>query len=362
MFAKIFIKPVGFSCNISCKYCYNNVNSCRTAPSHSVMNLDTFALIIKSLLPYMGEKFQIVYHGGEPMLAGQQFYFRTTELLKNIVKGKLVKQFIQTNATLVDDSWAKIFRDLEILPSTSLDGPKELHNLTRIDFNESGTYERALGGYWKLRNVVGFCGALGVINRHNWNKAAIMFHWLVENNIRTIDFLPCAPQRGFRNNDLWVTPEQASEFYIQLFDLWFTLDNPDIRIRIFYDAIKGVLGGTPKVCSYRPDGCKKYLSFDINGDAYHCGRYDVYKETCLGNIHNDGIEMIIEEKLNGHIQREITVNQEACKKCKWVESCGGGCPFLKYSERGNFKGVFSYCSTRLELFEHVKQKVLLKNG
>jgi len=360
MFTKIFIKPVDFDCNLSCEYCYNNANNYRVKPSGKIMDIGVFSEIIESIQPYLDSKIGIVYHGGEALLAGKNFYAEADNILKDILvkRGKRVDQFIQTNATMVTDEWAKLLKNLEIWPSTSLDGPKELHDKTRKGISGEGTYDSAMRGYWRLRNTVGFCGALGVINKYTWDKAQVIFRWLLDNKIRTIDFLPCSPQRGIDGDkSLSVTPEQATRFYIELFDLWFEEDDLNIRIRIFFDEIKGVLGEKPKVCSFNSNGCKVYISFDSSGDAYHCGRYDVYKETCLGNIFNDGIDYIIKEKLHGNLQKEIDENQKHCNNCRWLRSCGGGCPFLKYSVNGNFNGVYSYCETRIKLFEHVEKRV-----
>jgi hypothetical protein len=53
---------------------------------------------------------------------------------------------IQTNGTLLDDSWAAFFRQHGFLVGLSIDGPRELHDAYRVDKGGKGSFDRVMRG------------------------------------------------------------------------------------------------------------------------------------------------------------------------------------------------------------------------
>lgn len=49
---------------------------------------------------------------------------------------------MQTNGTLIDESWAKFLSENKFLVGLSMDGPKEIHNLNRKDCYGLDTFSK----------------------------------------------------------------------------------------------------------------------------------------------------------------------------------------------------------------------------
>ena len=72
------------------------------------------------------------WQGGEPTVAGLDFFRRVVELqVKHGGRGQVVGNAFQTNGVLIDRSWAQLMADYRFLVGLSLDGPREVHEEMR---------------------------------------------------------------------------------------------------------------------------------------------------------------------------------------------------------------------------------------
>jgi len=96
------IKPVGDGCNSQCKYCYVDGNSHRI----NFMQIDDAKKIVDELMSQTDiKKIEFLWHGGEPLLRGKDFFYTIFEYQKKY-NNKQVPEYtnaIQTNLTLLDE-------------------------------------------------------------------------------------------------------------------------------------------------------------------------------------------------------------------------------------------------------------------
>lgn|GEM_PF-1669528 len=370
MFNKIFITPVGLACNLACSYCYNTTNDQRTTVTESGYSLisdEILDAIIECITPHIRNRLTVTWHGGEPLLARPSFYYRAIDRInKRLGDSVKVDYDMQTNATLVNDEWCKTFRDLSIRPSTSLDGPPGMHDANRYFPCGSGAYAQAMRGYNMLREHLGRCGVITVLNKANHNRIPELFEWVVANDIRSIDFQVCVKQQNQPDSMTALSDQESIDALTSLFDLWFAHDDPALRVRIYCDAIRGILGARPRVCSWC-GGCGSFLSFDQHGNVFLCARWHVYPETSFGNLLTDPFSLILDRRYHGALQESIQRGQRWCQDCRWLGACGGGCPFLKFSKKASCDIEYPLCGVRRHLFNHIEEQVsrhckLLKPG
>jgi len=361
MISKILITPVGMECNLQCKYCYNGSQRNSVIEPSRVISDEILYKIFTEIYSFCKDEslLDIIWHGGEPLLAGQDFYRRAIAIERECLGDKInLLNGIQTNSTLVDDSWCELFKEFDFLPSTSLDGPIFLHDQVRVDSMGIGSYDRALRGYRLIKSNGIRCGLLVVITLANVEHSKSLFQWVLDTGITTFDFLLCAEPEKRRHNKSTheVSQKQAVKFMIDLFDLWFEHDDPKINIRTFKDVLLSEMGGQPNVCSWRL-GCLKHISFDELGNVYPCARFNVFPETSFGNIMVNSLDEIMSSTRTKKIHAAIVNGTAECQDCEWQKACGSGCPFLKYAIYGKFDGKFVHCGVRQALFKHIRQRI-----
>ena len=96
----LMIKPVSSMCNMRCKYCfYADVTSHRETKSYGVMSTDTLDKLVRRAFTYAEGSVNFAFQGGEPTLAGIDFFRRFVELERRYNSRHIqVNNSIQTNA------------------------------------------------------------------------------------------------------------------------------------------------------------------------------------------------------------------------------------------------------------------------
>ena len=84
----IMIKPASSLCNMRCKYCfYHDVTDYRDVKSFGFMSNNTARNIIKKALDFAdGESISFAFQGGEPTLAGLEFFEQFVECVNSMKK------------------------------------------------------------------------------------------------------------------------------------------------------------------------------------------------------------------------------------------------------------------------------------
>ncbi len=115
---QIFAKPVGSLCNLQCNYCYYQANG------DSILRNENFRMndallenyIVQHIEATTGDIIMFSWHGGEPTLAGIDFYRKAVAFQKKyLVPGKIVVNGIQTNGTLLNNDWCKFLKEENFL-------------------------------------------------------------------------------------------------------------------------------------------------------------------------------------------------------------------------------------------------------
>ena len=141
----VMAKPVASRCNLSCTYCYySNTPHEAGLDSQTRMSDRLLESFIRQYIESSdGPVVNFVWHGGEPTLAGLEFYRRAVEFQKQYLpEGKACWNNLQTNGLLLDDPWCAFLSENGFDVGISIDGTQMLHDLHRVDHSGAGTYER----------------------------------------------------------------------------------------------------------------------------------------------------------------------------------------------------------------------------
>ena len=75
MAVSVMIKPASSKCNLRCKYCfYGDVSNNRAETDKGFMTLETAENVIKKALSFGRDSVSFTFQGGEPLLAGIDFF------------------------------------------------------------------------------------------------------------------------------------------------------------------------------------------------------------------------------------------------------------------------------------------------
>ena len=81
-----------------------------------------------------GPQVTVAWQGGEPTLMGVEFVRRAVGLVERYRRpGQTVEHTIQTNGTLLTDEWCELFKEHGFLVGISIDGPRAIHDVYRLD-------------------------------------------------------------------------------------------------------------------------------------------------------------------------------------------------------------------------------------
>src|SRR5215472_9460203 len=103
---QVVIQPTSL-CNLNCAYCY--VPNRHEA---SIMDAATLESVIEATLQsrFVADEVEFLWHAGEPLTAGLDFYARSVELIRRWNHCNIkVMNSIQTNGTLLNERWSRFF-------------------------------------------------------------------------------------------------------------------------------------------------------------------------------------------------------------------------------------------------------------
>lgn len=104
----VMLKPASSLCNLRCRYCfYCDVADLREVRSFGIMTDETMQSVLQSLERSLspGDQIAVISQGGEPMLAGLDFFRRFAARTDGWDPGISVSFALQTNGMLLDHDW-----------------------------------------------------------------------------------------------------------------------------------------------------------------------------------------------------------------------------------------------------------------
>ena len=284
----LLIKPASSNCNLRCKYCfYHSLAENRETRSYGIMDIDTLEILVKKTLEYADVTCTFAFQGGEPTLAGFEFFEKLIEFQEKYnTKGVKINNALQTNGMVIDDRWAKFLHDNNFLVGLSLDGTKDIHDMNRIDAATKGTFNRImktvdLFNKYKVEYNILFV-VISTVARHT----AKIYNFFKRKNFRYLQFIPCLdPLDEEPGGHVYsLTPDRFTTFLKTLFDLWYEDIKQDniISIRYFDNLVGMIMGYPPENCGMSGI-CRCQFVVEADGRAYPCDFY-VIDEWCLGNL------------------------------------------------------------------------------
>ena len=108
-------------CNLRCSYCHDWRSRGRPMQLGVLANLTAKALQSRDQ-----QVVNFIWHGGEPMLLGMDYFRKALALQKEFIEpGQYVINSVQTNGTLLTDDWCDFLARNKFTLGISIDGPQD---------------------------------------------------------------------------------------------------------------------------------------------------------------------------------------------------------------------------------------------
>ncbi|MFH1145806.1 MAG: radical SAM protein [bacterium] len=348
------VKPVNGLCNLSCLYCYTSelkeyVTRNRMRPEILKATIDLFS--------HDQNDIEFIWHGGEPLLAGLDFYQQVVEIQRAWEQqGKKITNFLQTNATLITPDWIRFFTENNFFVGVSLDGPKEFHDQVRRYSNGNGSYHKVMKGIDLLRQAGIFNGIICDISTVNCLFPKEIFNFFIAENIKKLKFARVKNIGHCKDvASLTISPAQYSDFMITIFDLWLELDDPDVEIRDIQSVVNLVLGGSKRECVYMGQ-CDQFVTVYSDGSIYGCDSFPKINTFHFGSV-LDGLTMVKSSLRLQSFREVMKKRKEHCRPCDWYFICKGGCAKDCYKQIDSVEPLSGVCQNLKRYFEYISAKV-----
>ena len=294
----VLVKPVSGACNLACSYCFYGEEAAERAEKRLPPMTDaTLEALIRRAFESRASEVFFVFQGGEPTLAGLDFFERAAALQKQLCKGRRYHNSLQTNGTLLDGRWCSF--------------------LKREDYNaaEPETTYNALKRF-------GF-----------------------------MQFIPCvAPLRGGYDAEL---PEVGAlgDFLIKTYELYKRdlLAGRFVSVRMFDNWLQMLMGFRPESCSM-DSMCQVSFTVEADGSVYPCDFY-CFDERKLGNVHENGFDEMRSSPAAREFVSSSAPMAEECRRCRYFALCRGGCRRLRENPAGGGPGLNRYCGAYRRFFD-----------
>ncbi len=333
-------------CPSKCAYCWSS------EPSSPIMSVQTVKDIVAWLKNFRDDPVTFTFHGGEPLLAGADFYRQVLPMLSVELEHITPNFALQTNLWNLTSELAEVLAEYNIPIGSSLDGPQELNDLQRSE----GYYERTTKGYELAKSHGLQVQFICTFTSYSVQFKEEIFNHFMENGL-TLKLHPALPSLRSDEPDKWaLPPKQYGELLIYLLNRY--LDNMDrIEVRNMNDYCRCVLTKRGTVCTF-VNCMEDTFAVGPDGSIYPCYRFVGMPEYVMGQVEDRPSQKDLAESPAGSRMRRFKEYvDEECKECKHIRYCRGGCPYNAIVPTdGEVKGVDPHCPAYKMIFDEIADR------
>jgi uncharacterized protein len=354
-----FILKVHSRCNLSCSYCYVYEmadQAWRDLPKR--MSVAVVHQAVERIADHVRrhglKSVDVILHGGEPLLAGEDWLADTVLSLGASVPAQ-VNVALQTNGTLLDRPLLTTLKRLGVTVGVSLDGDAEATGRHRRFANGRNSFDAVAEGLGLLQSAEFrdcYSGILCTIDVRN--DPVSTYEALLKFNPPALDLL--LPHAN------WSSPPPGdgyADWLISVFERWYSAPRQETRIRVFSELIQLVLGhpGEVEGLGLLPS---TLIVVDTDGSIKQLdslsSTYPGAADTGL-NVMTDGFDGALDHPTTVARQIGVDALSAQCLACPVMKICGGGLYPHRFKAGDGFLHPSVYCGHLLKLITHVSDRV-----
>jgi uncharacterized protein len=260
-----------------------------------------------------------------------------------------------------------------------MDGPKELHDVYRLNKGGQGSFDQVMRGREILKQHDVDVNILCTVNAANGDFPMEVYHFfrdeLKEQYMQFIPIVerattemlalanqgwsehpgtdrPLYTQNGDLVTERSVKPDQFGHFLISIFDEWIKRDVGQVFVQSFDAALANWLG-QPSLCIFHRT-CGESLVLEHNGDLYPCDHF-VEPAFLLGNIKKTHmVDLVSSDQQHKFGQDKFDTLPQYCRECEVLFACYGECPRNRFTHTPIGDPNLNYlCAGYKQFFKHI---------
>lgn len=317
-------------CNIACRYCYfegtipKEHKFSKMDESTARRGVDLFASIMPRSFEHGLEEPQIIFYGGEPF-HNWKVMRSTVEYIGYLMEKKKLPSntsvTINTNGILITEEITEFLRQFPFLTlAVSVDGPKAIHDIQRVDRRGSGTFERVQRSIKLLRQKGINIGISCTLTDSNIDHAEEILKWLKDAfGVSSVGFniLMGAPVKELTDRQSY-----AEKTATKLISCFLVARNEGIYEDRIMRKVNSFVEG--KIHFYDCGGCGQQIVISPDGRIGVCQAYCNTEKYFAPLTDNFDLET---HPFWQEWKSRSPLNMPQCIDCVALGNCGGGCPY-----------------------------------
>lgn len=359
-----FLVKIASRCNLDCDYCYvyhHADQSWRNMPR--LLSDEHQSAFVEKLAEYLHaeglKRAAVIYHGGEPLLAGHAQIVAFTRQIRSVVGPGVDIDFgLQTNGLILTEDALDAFEAEQISVSLSMDGPRVAHDIHRTTRKGRSSFKRVEAALERLKRRPSiFSGVIAVIDAGI--EPEVLLSYFAAHNLPKVDFLlpDSHHERPPPGRDL--DSARYEQWLVRAFDLWFDR-YPELPVRTF-EALLDVVAGLPSGTDAFGLGDVSLITLETDGTWHDLDVLKVVGDGAtrlVGSVADTTIKQVASSATLASHRRILTKAGlcATCRECDIVDICGGGAVPHRFGN-GSFDNPTIYCSEMKALVQHVRWRL-----
>ena len=370
-FTKLHMFVVTLRCDHSCRYC--QVSRAIADPGRFDMTIDTARKSIGLMFRSPSKHLKVEFQGGEPLLNFDLIRFIVGEVRRlNQEEQREIEFVITTNLVPLTDEILHFMKAEQILVSTSLDGPEDLHNANRPRPGKD-SHARVVENLERARQMLGQdrVSAIMTTTARSLEYPREIIDEYVRLGFDAI-FLRSISPYGFaeRSGEAWrYQMDQFLAFYRDGLDYIVELNRQGIPMAEIYAQILLTRILTPWGGGYvdlqSPAGAVLgAVAYNYDGRVYASDESRMLAEMgdesfCLGNV-DQGYEALFGSATARALATGSVLEAlPGCSECAFLPYCGAD-PVYQYRTQGDVighKATSPFCRKNMSVIRHLLDKL-----
>ena len=317
------------------------------------MSIDTVKEVVAWLKEFRKDRVTFTFHGGEPLLAGAEFYRQALPLLAEGLKELTPDFAMQTNLWRMTPELARILAEYRVPLGSSIDGPEEITDSQR----GNGYFAKTMKGYEVAKSQGLQVRFICTFTNKSVKHKEEIFEFFRERGF-VLKLHPALPSLRSENPKEWaLEPAEYGELLVYLLDK--SLEHiGTMEVMNINDLCRCVFTRRGSVCTF-VDCAGNTFAVGPDGSIYPCYRFVGMPEWVMGRVVDRPTKDQLMQSDAGRRMIAFSAYVDlACRDCSHIRYCRGGCPYNAIAPSGgSLDGVDPHCVAYKRIFNEINDRL-----